>query len=219
MKIETIKTKLLDFVYPPVCSICGEISNQTICSKCRPKLNEWKACKKHIYLTKEFEEHFYVLWYQDWVKEKLVSYKFSEKTYLCEGFVKILLNDQKVCAFLENYDIMIPVPISRKRLRQRGYNQVSLIGKQIAKHTKQLEYNEHILVKIKDTKPQSLLDKEKRKINLEGAYVVKNENFILNKKVLLFDDVFTTGSTMNACSKVLKQAGVKLVGALTIAKD
>ncbi len=75
------------------------------------------------------------------------------------------------------------------------------------------------LYKIKNIQPQSSLDKQNREKNIQGAYVIKNTKNIINKKVLLVDDIYTTGNTVNECSKMLKLAGARKIGILTIAKD
>lgn len=161
----------------------------------------------------------YIFDYKDLIREKILQYKFQEKTYLYKSFVKIILNDKKVCGFLKSYDIIIPVPISKKRNKKRGYNQSKLIAKNITKQMQGLDYNDNILYKVKNTLPQSLLEKEQRKSNLKNAYEVEKSEMIKNKKVLLFDDIFTTGSTAEECSKMLKLAGAKEIGILTLAKD
>ena len=94
-----------------------------------------------------------------------------------------------------------------------------MIAKHIAKNFKNLQYQCNLLYKIKDTLPQSKLDKEKRSQNIRGAYYIKNGQMIQNKKVLLLDDIYTTGNTVNECSKMLKQVGAKEIGVLTLAKD
>ncbi|MBO5478652.1 MAG: ComF family protein [Clostridia bacterium] len=209
----------INLIYPKVCGICGEISKEDICNKCKVRIKKWQRNKKHIYLTKNFTTHMYIFDYQDIIRQRILEYKFYEKTYLFRSFVKIILNDKKICGFLKSYDIIIPVPISKKRKRQRGYNQSEMIAKQIAKQTEKLEYRSDILYKIKDTLPQSLLNKEKREQNIQGAYYIKKEEIVQNKKILLLDDIYTTGNTVNECSRILKQAGTKEIGVLTLAKD
>ena len=75
------------------------------------------------------------------------------------------------------------------------------------------------LVKIKNSKKQSSLNKENRKKNVENAYVIKDGSQVKNKKILLFDDIYTTGNTVNECSRILREAGAEQIGILTIAKD
>ena len=75
------------------------------------------------------------------------------------------------------------------------------------------------MLKIKETIPQSKLDSKKRKQNILDAYKIKDITKVKNKKILLFDDIYTTGNTVNECSKILKQSGTKEIGVLTLAKD
>ena len=120
---------------------------------------------------------------------------------------------------LEKYDIIIPVPMYRKKEKRRGYNQTALIARKIAKAYKNLVYDGKSLQKIKDTKMQSSLDKTERRKNIKNAYKVINQQKIKDKKIILLDDIYTTGSTVNECSKVLKQSGAKEILVVTIAKD
>jgi ComF family protein len=210
---------LINLIYPKVCGICGEISKEYICNKCKVKIKKWQRNKKHIYLTKNFTTHMYIFDYKDVIRQRILQYKFQEKTYIYRTFIKIILNDKKICGFLKSYDIIIPVPISKQRKKSRGYNQSEIIAREISKKTAQLEYRNDILFKVKNTMPQSLLDKEKRNINIKGAYFVKNTQALENKKILLLDDIFTTGNTVNECSRVLKLEGAKEIGVLTLAKD
>ena len=198
---------IIDAIFPNVCGICGKVSSYDICPKCMVKLNEYKECRKHIYLNKNFTTHMYIFRYEELVRNKIIEYKFKDKSYIYKSFAKFIINNKKICGFLKNYDIIIPVPISKKRKCMRGYNQSELIVKELKKKDDTLNVNLKILYKIKDTLPQSALSKEKRNYNLEGAYIVKNSEIIKDKKVLLIDDIFTTGNTLNECSKMLKNAG------------
>lgn len=210
---------ILDLFFPRVCGICGRICKEELCHNCNRKMNELKRNKKHIYLTKNFDTHLYLFDYQDLIREKILQYKFNNQIYLYRTFVKIVLNDKKICGFLKNYDIIIPVPIDKKRKRMRGYNQSDLIAKEIAKNIQKITYNGNVLYKIRNTISQSKLNKQQRSYNLKNAYVVKNKHYIYDKKIILFDDIYTTGNTANECSKVLKCAGAKEIAVLTIAKD
>ena len=210
---------IINIFYPNACGICGSISKYDICPKCTAKLNDIKQCKKHIYLTKSFTDAMYIFKYEDLVRECFIKYKFGEQNYRYKAFANFMIKDKKICGFLKKYDIIIPVPISKKRKKQRGYNQSELIIKECARLDKNIIVCTNVLYKIKNTKPQSTLNKEQRKMNLQGAYEAKNSNLITNKKVLLFDDIYTTGSTLEECAKVLKWAGAYEVSVLTLAKD
>lgn len=128
--------------------------------------------------------------------------------------------------FFENfksYDTIIPVPISKKRKKERGYNQSLLIAKelvkQVNKEKKTLSLCVDALEKIKNIVPQSTLDKENRLQNVQGVYQLKNKEQLIGKKILLIDDIYTTGSTVKECAKVLQQVSVKKIDVFTIAKD
>lgn len=116
------------------------------------------------------------------------------------------------------YDIIIPVPMSRKKLAQRGYNQSELIASKISRYSK-IQLQKDIIIKVKENKTQSTLNKIQRLENIKNVYKIKNKQKIKAKNILLFDDIYTTGATVNECAKILKQAGAKTVNVLTIAKD
>ena len=180
------------------------------------------------------------------------------------------ISNKKVYNFLNQYDIITPVPLHSKRKVERGYNQAEQVLKlvfednninnnqafcQILKNNikhgeysknetingkikykqnkyeqieyeqnkyKQIEYNNNILEKVKNIKPQSTKSGAEREQNTKNAFRIKNENakkIIKQKNVLIFDDIYTTGSTFNECKRVLLENGAKSVGAFMIAKD
>ena len=131
---------------------------------------------------------------------------------------RIILKNEKICGLLKKYDIIIPVPIHKKRKAQRGYNQTQLIASKISKYVG-IKLCDDVLIKSKNTIAQSKLNKNKRKQNIKGAFKILNSEKIQGKNILLFDDIYTTGSTVNECSKILTRAGAKRIGVLTIAKD
>ena len=109
--------------------------------------------------------------------------------------------------------------LEEARAYQKLMTDFELTQGEIAKKVKNIEYRSDILLKIKNTANQSLLNKEQRQENLKNAYEVKNKEYISNKNILIFDDIYTTGSTANECSKMLVEAGARSIGILTIAKD
>ncbi len=132
--------------------------------------------------------------------------------------MNFLLKQQKIFEIIKTYDIILPVPISKKRYKQRGYNQTELIAREIRKRT-DIELVTNCLYKEKNNVPQSTLNKEDRIENVKNAYIIKNSKIIKDKRVIIFDDIYTTGSTVNECSKLLKQNNVKEILVMTIAKD
>ncbi len=220
--MKKIINNFLDLVYPPVCGICENICKDYICKKCIIKIKKYKIKRKNIYKVRDkskfFDEACHIFKYEDIIRDKLIQYKFDNKSYLYKTFSKIILNDKKICGFLENYDIIIPVPIHKKRKQQRGYNQTELIANQISKDLN-IKLEKNILIKNINTKAQSGLNKKDRQRNVRDVFKLQNTQKIINKKILIIDDIYTTGSTLNECSRIIRLSGVKKIGILTIAKD
>lgn len=210
---------LLNFIYPSKCGICEKICDDFICPNCKNNIEKLEFNKLKKFLVRPLDEHFYIFKYEGIIRQKIINYKFNDKAFLYNFFLRIILKNKKVYCFIKKYDIIIPVPVHKKRKNQRGYNQTELIARKIAQNIDDVEYLDNCLIKTKNTKPQSKLKENERKHNLIGVYEVNNKLKIKNKKILLFDDVYTTGSTANECSKALKEAGAEEVGILSIAKD
>ena len=209
----------LKLIYPNVCGICNRLCDDDLCKKCEIKLKNISKIKTDYYSDKNFKKHLYIFKYEGIIKEKLTGFKFNEKTYIYKSIVKFMIKNKKICGFLKKYDIIIPVPIHRKRKLERGYNQSALFAKKIANNFENLKYIDDILLKKVNNKPQSTKNKIGRESNVIGVYSLQNGHKITNKKVLLLDDIYTTGSTVNECCKVLMEANPKFVDVITIAKD
>lgn len=210
-------------MYPQVCSICGKINTKSLCNKCKARLKKEFSFNTDNYendISKNFIKHHYFFKYEDLIRNQILSLKFHEKPYIYNTIAYFLKNNQKSFENLKKYDIMIIVPISKERQKERGYNQSELIAREISKIIN-VQIVSNILYKIKNTVPQSSLNKIQREKNAKGAYKSRNCQKIINKKILLVDDIYTTGNTINECAKVLVQKGInrKQIGVLTIAKD
>lgn len=206
-----------------MCAFCGKIDKNYLCKDCESRIKEMAEVHVEKYNKNNFyyNEHIYFLKYEGYIREKILSYKFNDKAYYYKTFVNILLNNKKMCEILESYDIIIPVPIHNKRRKERGYNQTSLIAKDMTQNFKGLEYID-ILNKKYNTRPQSTLSKKERIKNAKNMYELKNINNIerlYRKNILIFDDIYTTGSTANECAKSVHSLHPKKIGILTIAKD
>ena len=222
--IKNLLESTLNLISPPVCGICNKLGTIYICKSCYKGLKIQEENKIDKYENKFFSEHFWIFKYKNKIREKIIDYKFNDKSYVYTTFVEIILMDEIAIQFVKKFDVIIPVPIHKKRYKQRGYNQSELIAKALAKHIKNIEYSGDILKKVKNIRAQSTLDKLERLTNISGAYEInykkiKDVNDLKNKKILLFDDVYTTGSTVNECAKVLNEITNKEIGVFTIAKD
>ena len=212
-----------------MCGICGKLNENYLCGKCNLELQKQSEFQIESYTTeagfrrKHFNEHIYFFQYQGLIREQIISFKFKDKPYKYKAISKFIienyiLKDSNTFKLLNDYDVIIPVPVSSRRLKERGYNQAELIAKEIAKALgKKLITN--CLYKTKNIVPQSTLNKEEREKNIKGVYALKNKAALLKKKVLLIDDIYTTGSTANECCNILEEAGTAKIAVMTIAKD
>ena len=203
-----------------MCGICGKLDKNSLCNKCKIRLEKNALNKIENYKNNSsfFDEHIYLFQYDGEIRDTILKYKFNEKSYIYRTFLEFIKNNEKICAQIKKYDIIMPVPISKKRFSARGYNQSSLIAKNFA-NMLNLEYTEKVLIKFKDNKPQSEMKQDTRKSNVKGVYKVINKEKIYKKTVLIIDDIFTTGNTVDECAKVLKENDAECVGVLTLAKD
>lgn len=221
-KILKIQEKILNLIYPQTCGICGKINENSLCKKCEIKLNkqaENRIIKEGTEIEdKYFNELMYIFRYEGQIRKLIIDYKFNDKAYLYKMFVNFLLKNKKIFENIKNYDTIIPVPISKKRKNERGYNQSLLISRNIAEKTN-LKLMNNCLIKNKNIIEQSKLNKEDRLQNIQGVYDLKNKKLLENRKILLIDDIYTTGSTANECSKTLRAANPDKVGILVLAKD
>lgn len=224
---------VLNFLFPPVCGICGKINKNWICDKCKKRIKRYEKFqyikinyidlftnKTQRYINQKiyYDEFLYCFDYKNLIRKLLLDYKFFDKSYLSNFWAKVIMNNKKVDEIFKIYDIIIPVPIDNIKRLERGYNQTELITNIFFKEGKILSENKSV-IKFKETKTQSLLNFEERKENIKNAYKIINIEKIKNKNIILFDDIYTTGATVNEISKVLKNSGVNKVLVLVIAKD
>lgn len=202
----------LEILFPTTCGICDKICKNSICDNC------YKEIEKYLYDKNSGKDNFFLLKYEGIIRKKMIEYKFEDKAYLYSMFCEIFVKNKNACEFIKEYDIIIPVPIHKKRKRIRGYNQSELIARKLAKEFK-LEMYVDVLKKVIHTLPQSSLNKNERAKNIQNVYKIENIGKIVNKKVLILDDIYTTGATVNECRKILKFSGAARVGVMTIAKD
>ena len=156
----------------------------------------------------------YCLNYNRFLKELVHEFKFNRKSYLYKPFSAIMLNTIRMLK-INDIDLVLFVPIHRRKEAIRGYNQSELLAGYIAKEL-DLPISKGNLVKTRWTKEQNKLDRIRRLKNLKDSFFVKNPSTFYGKKVLLIDDFITTGSTFNECAKLLIDNGAKEVVALAL---
>ena len=211
---------VINIVFPQICGICGKINKDGLCNQCRIKL-EGLAQYSIIcedFKNKYFNELIYIFKYEGLIRNLIIDYKFNEKSYMYVCFVKCILENEKIYKKLQSYDAIISVPISKKRMKERGYNQSFLIAKELSNRIK-IDLQTNCLWKTKHIIEQSKLNKEQRKENIQNVYELKNGEILNNKQILLIDDIYTTGNTVNECAKILQQGTPKKIDVLVLAKD
>jgi ComF family protein len=139
--------------------------------------------------------------------------KFGRKTKLADHLAKLM-----TATLLKEFDIgeidtIVPVPLHKRRLRWRGFNQSLLLAKGISSATG-IEVDYFTLKRIRHTKPQTRLPLSQRSENVKGAFQVIRPNFVKDRAILLVDDVFTSGATLMECARTLKANGARAVYAL-----
>lgn len=206
----TIITRFLDLLFPPKCVICRSLlerNTKNICPKCKKELPYTK--NGGILKGNFFTACVSPLYYEEKVRDALLRYKFNRMTGYSDYF------GEQIAKCAEEYiechvDIITWVPLSRRRLRKRGYDQAELLARKVSE---QLDVPcMPLLKKVRHTKPQSRTgNMARRRSNISGAYVVINHESVNGKTVLLVDDIVTTGSTFSECSRMLGMAGAKRV--------
>ena len=209
---------LLDLIYPPRCAFCRRLLSgreKGVCRFCRPKL-PYVPSDGQVQHFRNVDKCLSPLYYHGSVKDSLHRYKFGGATAYAdiysEFIVKCIDENQISC------DSITWVPLSRRRLRKRGYDQAELLAKLIAKHLGQRPVR--LLKKLRDTPPQSQTGSaEKRRANIAGAYACLRPERVQGKRILLVDDIVTTGATLSEAARVLKKAGAKEVICATLARS
>jgi len=216
-----VKNFILDLLYPQFCFNCGREGNY-LCEDCQSILGVLNTHQKHQTHPPagRLKDLYFALPYQETLIKNLIQ-KFKYQPFvkgLAISLTSLIITHFQLLDNKPNFSgfTLIPVPLEKKKLKWRGFNQAEEIGKELAKFLK-IPLIKDALVKIKETLPQIELPEEERKENIKDAFSIKNGNQILGKKILLVDDIYTTGSTLE-CAKVLKKAGAKEIIGIVIAR-
>ena len=196
---------ILAVLFPQKCLGCKK-ENEILCSDCLLKINRPDTPHLNgIHIAAN---------YQDLVlKKALWMLKYQGAKQLAKPLAELIR--ERIWKKLETENwLVVPVPLSKNKLRHRGYNQAELIARELSDNVRA-----DILFKKFHTKSQvEVKNKEERLANIIGSFEVRNPEKIKGKKIILIDDVLTTGATMREAKKVLKQAGVKKVAGVVVAK-
>lgn len=218
-------------LYPQTCPFCGRVSAQRVCGACRKKLAyvgepRCMRCGKPLRQAEreycrdcERRPHAYdrgyALWvHQGGVKHAIYQFKYHNRRIYSRFFAAELQNRYGEAIRRWEISTIIPVPLSRKRRRQRGFNQAELLASELGKRMG-IPVDAVHLIRVRDTSPQKKMDARERRANLDRAFAWKGEAPVRGN-VLLIDDIYTTGNTIDSAARVLKQAGAAKVYFLTV---
>lgn len=212
---------MLNILFPKVCSGCREILSEheiVLCLQCRHKL---PLASHHLNKSPEMKDIFYGRFVAEnatalfqfqkkgITQELMHNLKYRGQKQISNFFGKWLGSELSEISEYNNIDLVIPVPLHRQKLKKRGYNQVEGFGREIAKALK-IEYCDDVLVKVSKTSSQ-VFKKRLTRFNSEEIFKVQNTELIVNKHILLVDDIVTTGATLENCaSQLLKGSNVKI---------
>lgn len=221
--IKDASSAFLNLVFPLYCQICKRPldfrNRRFLCDACWiaiPKIS------KDITFESEIENCFFddawsVCWYDGVIKECIHLFKYNKKIFLGAPFRELMIDFIKGQIPIDEFGLIVGVPLHYTRKKERGFNQAQILALAISKHFN-IPISKNNLIRTRPTPSQIELDKQQRLSNVKGAFIVKKKDEFKDKKILLIDDVFTTGSTLNECSKALKKAGAASISIFTLAR-
>lgn len=225
----------LDYILPHRCIACREfvVSDSGFCAGCWGRLNfiskpycltcgwpfsfvvqENNSCAKCISKQPSCDQSRSLLRFDEYSKKIIYDFKYNDKTHYAKLFSKLLMH--RYSEQIEKADIIAPVPMHRFKRLYRHYNQAQILACDIASLSKKTMIPD-LLIKNKIGKSQVGLSKAQRQKNLAGTISVNPKYDIVQKNILLVDDVRTTGATTNLCGDILKKQGANIVNLVTIA--
>jgi len=228
---------ILGVIYPPRCQICGESFNifdrrilceicynsikfntPPFCKRCGKSCSyEDRICESCRVKTCYFDASYSVCIYEGVIRECIHNFKYNGRFSLERFFKNLLIEFAEKYIDMCRYNWLIPVPLHRIRHRERTFNQSAILASYLSKRFN-IPVLKNNLLRTRLGKPQVTLPKNKRLKDINNSFKIKRPLLIKDKSVLLIDDVFTTGATVNECSKILKKAGANLVEVLTLAR-
>lgn len=209
---------VLEILFPKFCLSCHS-EGSYLCQDCRAILEISKSHKQ--YSGQNLKDLYFALPYRNpLIKNLIRKFKYQPLVKeLAKPLSFIIIEHFQLLDNKPNFTdfTIIPIPLEKRKLKWRGFNQAEEISKELSCFL-EIPLLSGCLIKTKDTIPQIELSGDKRKGNIKGALSVKNDQEIKNKKILLVDDVFTTGSTMEEAARVLKIAGAKEIIGIVVAR-
>lgn len=207
-----ILDRISELIYPEknICFICDEYEDAIknhLCIECRDKLE---------FLEQTISEDIVCpLRYTDGIREIIFKYKYGKNPYLYKMLGPLLL-EEFIKRNINDIDLIVPIPMTRRKKSKRGFNQSELLAKYLSEKLN-IELDTRNLVKFKKTKSQSGLSKSFRRVNIRGAFKTIDKEIFADKNVLIVDDIITTGATYTEAKRNIMDANAKKTYLITIA--
>jgi ComF family protein len=218
---------ILDFIYPPACVVCESLPDpekKLICESCWQKLPRLQPDDELSTHPIQMEENVASallalgVWeFSDEMQTVIHEMKFHGKKSLSRWLGDAMAEAASRRPQFASADALIPVPLHKTKFRERGYNQSLLLAQRVSRKLN-IPILEQVLRRIRYTKSQATLNAAEREKNMQGAFGIFSEHLISDKKIIVVDDVFTTGATLKACARALLDSGAAAVLSLTAAK-
>lgn len=214
---------LLNLLYPQNCLICNYrlniLTQSPICETCFNKIhiNAAASCVENDGEGFAFDSALYASTYDDTIKRCIHLFKYEGKLQMVNLLGKLMVDFANKNINAHEIDLIVPVPLHPKKLRERQFNQSEVLASYLAKRLNKKIAKDKVK-RIKYTMPQTELKRDERIKNVDGAFLAKDGHDLKGKTILLIDDVFTTGATLHECAKALKNAGAKKVVAFALAR-
>ncbi len=219
MEIKALCSALIDLIFPPRCIFCDTVipSGDRSCGHCEENIRRSGSVKyMNVPETGKTIRCTVPYFYSGAVRDAIIRFKFQNQKHIALFFAVEMLAGIKKNYCLAEFDLITSVPVSAERYQTRGYNQSELLSREIAAKSG-LPYYE-LLEKITDNREQHKLSEKERKKNVLGVYRPLHAEMLAGKKILLVDDIVTTGATLCECAKTLLRNGAEDVSCAAIAE-
>lgn len=236
--ISSLCQGVLDLLFPPRCQVCQEFNSKPLCDQCRqsirmiqppfcqgcgrpfdPLAQGAPICSECRQGDFRFDGSRSAGRFEGNLREAIHALKYRGRTRLAQPLGELLAHCwTQFAPEGAKVQLVIPVPLHVTRARERGFNQSELLARVVAQ-THEVALNATTLQRVRRTRPQIELSRSERADNVRGAFAVCDESAVKGQTVLLVDDMFTTGATLNECARALRHAGAERAYCLTLARQ
>jgi ComF family protein len=227
--LESLRS-VISFIFTERCVVCGRdgelfcgecganvmrVDYEVSCPLCGRFVGKRILCGECMEENRNYEAGFFLYYYLGPIRDAIHAFKFERKKRV--GRVLIRMEKDRISELAGKFDYILPIPVTERRLKERGFNQAYIISEEISKITG-IKVLSDVLIKKKETKDQYTLSLSERRKNVRGAFTLRDERAIKGKRILIVDDLFTTGNTLMEASRVVSRAQPGSVSVFALAR-